>query len=67
MKIIVILLLKENMNLNKDIAKEMDDGIPPFVITPVADIVAKMQSAKQGTLTQLLGYPDEETTDDDFV
>ena len=47
--------------------KNEDSSIPTFVITPVADIVAKMKSAKQGTLTQMLGYPDSNQDFSDFV
>ena len=63
---IVILLQNRNMNCNKDISKEKNEGIPPFAITPVANIVANMKTMKQGTLTQMHGYPDTDT-DDDFV
>lgn len=55
------------MNGNKDITKEKNEGIPLFVITLVANIMAKMKAVKQGTLTQILGYSDKDTNNNDFV
>lgn len=56
------------MSCNKDISKKMNDesSIPPFVIAPVADIFAK-KGEKQGTQTQMIGYPGTDTDNDDIV
>ena len=59
------------MDPKKEDYIKKQDGIPPFFISPVADIVALLSIVKKKIFNQLLGmdpdYSNTDSEDDNFV